>query len=94
MKPKNPGSEGVQSQPHYCGTTGPCPVDGALEVFLGKGGCIFCRAGVCSASPLALSMFSTAATQTRPTVPCYRTGARRLLKTQATPLKPLLDLLP
>lgn len=79
MKPKNPGSERVQSRPHYCGT-GACPVDGVLEVFLGKGGCIFCRGGVCSASPLALSMFSTAARSTRPTVPCYRKAVRPPLK--------------
>jgi hypothetical protein len=79
MKPKNPGSERVQSRPHYCGT-GASPVDGLLEVFLGTGRFIFCRAGVCSTSPLALSMFSTDARSTRPTVPCYRKALRRLPK--------------
>jgi len=78
MKPKNPGSERVQTRPHYYGP-GTCPVDG-LEVLLGTGRFIFCRAGVCSTSPLALSMFSTAARSTRPTVPCYRKATRPPLK--------------
>jgi hypothetical protein len=79
MKPKNPGSERVQSRPHYRGTE-PCPVDGVLGVFLGTGRFIFCRAGVCSTSPLALSMFSTAARSARPTVLCYRKATRPPLK--------------
>jgi hypothetical protein len=79
MKPRNPGSERVQARPHYCGTD-PCPVDDVLGLYLAKGGCIFCRGGVCSASPLALSMFSTAARSTRPTVPCYRKAISPPLK--------------
>jgi hypothetical protein len=75
MEPKKPGSEGEPKKPHYCGT-GACPVEGVLQAELGKGGCIFCEAGVCSASALTLSMFSTA-TPARATVPCYRAGTRR-----------------
>jgi hypothetical protein len=73
MEAGNPDIERVPSRPLYCRAEA-CPVDGFLEAFLGKGGCIFCKEGLCSASPLTLSMFSTAATQSTPeTISCLQT---------------------
>ena len=57
MEPGNPGTEPVQSRPSNCHSE-ICPARGFLGAFLGNGGCIFCLAGQCMASPLALSMFS------------------------------------
>jgi|GEM_PF-2137862 hypothetical protein len=80
MNPKNSGSERVQSRPHYCGTTGPCPAEAVLGAILDKGGCIFCDEGVCLASPMIASMFAASAKSTRPAVPSYREATNPLPK--------------
>ena len=60
MEPGNPETKPVRSQPRYCRDEAfeACPVGGHLGDFLGSGGCIFCRGGQCTASPLTLAMFS------------------------------------
>jgi hypothetical protein len=59
MEPGNPNIESGQSRPLNCHEQA-CPAEGFIGAFLGNGGCIFCRAGQCLASPLTLSMFSIA----------------------------------
>jgi hypothetical protein len=59
MEPGNPDTGRVQSRPLNCHAEA-CPAEGFLGAFLGNGGCIFCRAGQCMASPLTLSLFSIA----------------------------------
>ena len=83
MEAGNPDSEHDQRRPLYCRAEA-CPVDGFLGVFLANGGCIFCKGGLCSASPMTFSLFSTPAnTSTRPdtsaqTTASCQTGTRPL----------------
>ena len=67
MEAGNPDTVQEQSRPLYCRVEA-CPADGILGAILGNGGCIFCQGGICSASPVTLSLFATPATQSTPPV--------------------------
>ena len=64
MEPEKHGADREETGTVYC-NTGACAVDGFLETLLSKGGCIFCQAGVCTAPPGILSVFSQAAAQAK-----------------------------
>jgi hypothetical protein len=78
MEAGNPAGEPVPSKPLYCRAE-PCPVDGRLGAFLANGGCIFCRGGLCSASPRTFTLFSIPAAKPAPATPsCCETETRPL----------------
>ncbi|MBZ5726265.1 MAG: hypothetical protein LAP87_14860 [Acidobacteriia bacterium] len=57
---KKPASHGEKGQPAKVAKCGEvvCPVEGYLQFVMGRGGCIFCHNGVCTASHDMLTMFT------------------------------------